>query len=135
MERIVDKKKNTRVILICVCVLTVLAAVGAIVFLSDRSGESDNLALRKGVIAVCDSVENETLSADKAIDGNDTDLSSRWSSENNWEDDSHYIELEFPEEISVSFVILKWERRNAVSYALESSLDGENWKVLQSFGY
>ena len=133
MKRIVDKKKKTRVILICVCVLAALTAVGAIVLLSGQSASSDNLALRKGVIAFCDSVENEALSADKAIDGNDADLSSRWSSENNWEDDSHYIELEFPEEISVSFVILKWERRNAVSYALESSLDGENWKVLQSF--
>ena len=38
----------------------------------------------------------------KRIDGDDETLSSRWSSENNWEDASHYIELEFPEEISVS---------------------------------
>lgn len=92
-----------------------------------------NLALRKGVIATSDSTENESLSAYMAIDGDDSTLSSRWSSENNWEDASHYIQLEFPEEISVSFVVLKWERRNAVSYALEGSLDGETWTVLQSF--
>jgi hexosaminidase len=60
-------------------------------------------------------------------------LSSRWSSENNWEDASHYIELEFPEEISVSFVVLKWERRNAVNYALEGSLDGSSWTQLASY--
>lgn len=95
--------------------------------------ESRNLALMKGVIAVCDSTETEELSADKAIDGDAETLSSRWSSENNWEDPSHYIELEFPEEISVSFVVLKWERRNAVSYALEGSLDGDAWEVLRSF--
>lgn len=95
--------------------------------------QSENLALRKGVKASCDSMETEELSADKAIDGDDETLSSRWSSENNWEDASHYIELEFPEEISVSFVVLKWERTNVISYRLEGSLDGENWQELASF--
>lgn len=96
-------------------------------------GRSGNLARGKGVIATCDSVEQESLSADMAIDGDDTTLASRWSSENNWEDASHYIQLEFPEEISVSFVVLKWERRNVVSYALESSLDGQKWEIIQKF--
>ena len=128
-----DKKKKIRSIIICVCALAVLTTVGVFVLFLGQSLRSDNLARQKGVIATCDSTENEELSAEKAIDGNDKDLSSRWSSENNSEDASHYIELEFPEEISVSFVVLKWERRNAVSYALESSLDGENWKVLAAF--
>ena len=64
-----------------------------------------NLALKRGVKATCDSVEQEALSAPMAIDGNDTDRASRWSSENNREDASHYLQLEFPEEISVSFVV------------------------------
>lgn len=97
------------------------------------SGNSENLALRKGVRASCDSMETEELSADKAIDGDDGNLSSRWSSANNWDDASHYIELEFPEEISVSFVVLKWERTNVTAYRLEGSTDGENWKILASF--
>lgn len=92
-----------------------------------------NLARKKGVIATCDSVEKESLSAAMAIDGDDQTLASRWSSENNWEDASHYIQLEFPEEISVSFVVLKWERRNVISYALEGSQDGETWEVLKRF--
>ena len=79
------------------------------------------------------SMEKEELGAEKAIDGDDENLSSRWSSENNWEDASHYIELEFPEEISVSFVVLKWERTNVTSYQLEGSLDGESWQVLEAF--
>lgn len=128
-----DKKKKIYAIIICVCVLSAATAVGVAVLLSGRSKSSDNLALKKGVIATCDSVENEELSAYKAIDGNDEDMTSRWSSENNWEDDSHYIELEFPEEISVSFVVLKWERRNMISYALEGSMNGEDWDVLRSF--
>ncbi len=100
---------------------------------SSSSRNSANLALQKGVKATCDSMETEALSADKAIDGDDENLSSRWSSENNWEDASHFIELEFPEEISVSFVVLKWERTNVTAYRLEGSQDGENWQVLASF--
>ena len=118
--------------------IAVVALVGvifmAVLMIRDQSAQKNpNLALRKGVTATCDSTEQEALSADMAIDGDDTTLSSRWSSENNWEDASHYIELEFPEEISVSFVILKWERRNAVSYALEGSVDGKDWMTLRAF--
>ncbi|MCM1154166.1 MAG: family 20 glycosylhydrolase [Roseburia sp.] len=113
-----------------------LLAVLAVILTRYHKGDekSANLALKKGVKATCDSMETEALSADKAIDGDDETLSSRWSSENNWEDASHYIELEFPEEISVSFVVLKWERTNVTSYRLEGSLDGENWQELASFG-
>lgn len=118
--------------------ITAVALVGlvfaAVLMIRDKSAQNNrNLALMKGVTATCDSTEKAELSADMAIDGDDETLSSRWSSENNWEDASHYIELEFPEEISVSFVILKWERRNAVSYALEGSLNGDEWTTLQAF--
>lgn len=116
--------------------LTVLLlAVAGLVFCltGNRTPDSDNLALQRGVTARADSAENEELTAQKVIDGDDQDRSSRWSSENNWEDANHYIELEFPEEISVSFVILKWERRNAVHYALEGSADGEDYSVLEEF--
>ena len=113
----------------------VLAAAGLIgVLLRGLSFDSNpNLALKRGVKATGDSVEQEALSAAMAIDGNDSDRASRWSSENNREDASHYIRLEFPEEISVSFVVLKWERANVTSYALECSADGETWRTLQSF--
>lgn len=115
------------VVLVGVIFMTVL------IMREKSAQESPNLALMKGVTATCDSTEKEELSADMAIDGDDETLSSRWSSENNWEEASHYIELEFPEEISVSFVVLKWERRNAVSYALEGSLNGSDWAVLKSY--
>ena len=128
-----DKKRKRNAIIICVCVLAALTVSAAAFLAVVRPEQSDNLARMRGVIATCDSTENGELTADKAIDGNDEDRASRWSSENNREDASHYIELEFPEEISVSFVILKWERRNAVSYALEGSLNGEDWGKLCTF--
>lgn len=127
------KRKKRYAIAICLCVLGLLTVLGVVWLSGAQAGAGENLALRKGVIATCDSTENDELSADKAIDGNATELSSRWSSENNREDASHYIELEFPEEISVSFVILRWERRNVLSYALEGSLDGEEWENLRHF--
>lgn len=133
MKKIRDKKKY---MLAFAALAVVLAAAGLIgVLLRGLSfGDSNpNLALKRGVKATCDSVEQEALSAAMAIDGNDEDRASRWSSENNREDASHYIRLEFPKEISVSFVVLKWERANVISYALESSVDGENWQILQRF--
>lgn len=114
----------------------IVIAAAAILFaaVGGRGGEKEkNLARLKGVKATCDSMETAELSAEKAIDGDDETLSSRWSSENNWENASHYIELEFPEEISVSFVVLKWERTNVTAYQLEGSMDGENWENLASF--
>ncbi len=128
-----DKKKKRSVILICVCILAALTVVGAAVLSAARPGQSDNLARMRGVIATSDSAENEDLTADKAIDGDDEDRASRWSSKNDSESAAHYIELEFPKEISVSFVVLKWERRNVTSYALEGSLNGEDWGVLCTF--
>ncbi len=127
-----DRKKYA---LVFTALAVVLASAGLVgVLLRGQFGEGNpNLALKKGVKATCDSVEQESLSAAMAIDGNDHDLASRWSSENNRENASHYIQLEFPEEISVSFVVLKWERANAVSYALEGSVDGAVYETLASF--
>ena len=128
-----EKKKAvlTGSLIAAVLVCTVMTGFVAVRHFANTANK--NLARRKGVIATCDSMEKEHLSADMAVDGDDETLTSRWSSENNWEDASHYIQLEFPEEISVSFVVLKWERRNVISYALESSLDGETWEILQRF--
>lgn len=131
-----EKRDRKKYMLAGAALAVVLAAGGLIaVLLREQSfgGNNPNLALGRGVKATSDSVEQEALSASMAIDGNDEDRASRWSSENNREDASHYIRLEFPEEISVSFVVLKWERANAISYALEGSVDGAAYETLASF--
>ena len=131
-----DRKIRKYAILAGVCMAAVCMAAavvaGIVLLCCGHQGGSANLARQRGVIATSDSAETEDLTAYKAIDGDDSALS-RWSSENNWEDAAHYIQLEFPTEISVSFVVLKWERRNVTSYALEGSGDGVKWEVLQSF--
>lgn len=129
--------KNRKKCVLAAAAFAVLLSAAALVAVLLRGypfGEQNpNLARKRGVKATCDSVEREELSAAMAVDGDDENRASRWSSENNRENASHYIQLEFPEEISVSFVVLKWERRNVVSYALESSLDGSAWETLKSF--
>lgn len=127
------KKKRKFVILAGAGVLAAAVLAGVLPAVCGSFGKSDNLALQRGVTATSDSTENAELTAAKAIDGDDSTPASRWSSENNWEDASHYIQLEFPTEISVSFVVLKWERRNVTSYALEGSVDGAVWKTLRAF--
>ncbi len=126
-----DRKIRKYAILAGVCMAAAVVA-GIVLLCCGHQGGSANLARQRGVIATSDSAETEDLTAYKAIDGDDSALS-RWSSENNWEDAAHYIQLEFPTEISVSFVVLKWERRNVISYALEGSVDGETWETLQRF--
>jgi len=124
---------GTALLLLVACVFLVIKTGLNTLPFGFAADDNANLALQRGVRATCDSMETEELSADKAVDGDGETLSSRWSSENNWEDASHFIELEFPEEISVSFVVLKWERTNVTAYRLEGSLDGENWQVLEAF--
>lgn len=132
-----NKNGNRNKYALAVAALAVVLAAGGLVGILLRGhfwgNHNPNLALKKGVKATADSVEQESLSAQMAIDGNDEDRASRWSSENNREDASHFIRLEFPEEISVSFVVLKWERANVVSYALEGSADGAAFETLASF--
>lgn len=131
-----EKRNRKKYMLVIAGLAVVLAAAGLVgVLLRGQlfGDDNPNLALKKGVKATCDSVEQESLSAAMAIDGNDIDRASRWSSENNREDASHYIQLEFPKEISVSFVVLKWERANVISYALEGSADGTEYETLASF--
>ncbi|MCM1267208.1 MAG: family 20 glycosylhydrolase [Bacteroidales bacterium] len=130
------EKIETKYVLMGTAAAVILAGaalIGVLLRTDSFSNPNPNLAMQKGVKAVCDSVEQETLSADRAIDGNDEDRTSRWSSENNREDASHFIMLEFPKEISVSFVVLKWERANVISYALEGSLDGTAYEELAVF--
>lgn len=128
-----NRKKYALAVAALAVVLAACALIGVLFRGHSFGNHNPNLALKKGVKATCDSMEQESLSAQMAIDGNDSDRASRWSSENNREDASHFIRLEFPEEISVSFVVLKWERANVISYALEGSVDGTAFETLASF--
>ncbi len=93
--------------------------------------EIQNVARKEGVAASADTSEPESLSPDKVIDGDTVTRASRWSSENNWEDNNHWICLAFPQVERIHSVKLFWEQTNAEIYAIEGSMDGENWQIIK----
>ncbi len=124
------RKKLLSVLLTIAMLFSVLpAGLG----LSAGAREDVNLALLPGVIASADSSENDSLTADKAIDGDTTSRTSRWSSENNWEDNHHWLALRFPQAVEANSVKIVWERANVENYVLEYSEDGSVWEPIQAF--
>ncbi|MDO4332025.1 MAG: family 20 glycosylhydrolase [Eubacteriales bacterium] len=93
----------------------------------------ENLMLHSGVKVKADSQEGQSFSAAKVRDGicDETDL--RWSSENDWENNEHWLEVSFQETETVGFVRIYWERNNAAEYALEYSQDQKSWNVAAKF--
>lgn len=97
----------------------------------EETGEShgfyrENLARLSGVRVTADSVEKESFAPSLAADGKE-DGASRWSSANEPGQPEHWLMVEFPEERTVTFVRLSWERLNVQGVVLEASRDGENW--------
>ena len=93
----------------------------------------ENLLRLPGVKAKADSRENADFGASAAIDGICEDRNLRWSSENNWEDPEHWLQVAFPQETAVGAVRIFWERDNALRYALEYSTDGKSWTQAAAF--
>lgn len=92
-----------------------------------------NLILQKKAKLTADSEESKDFRAMYAGDGNRTDETARWSSENDWENNDHWLMADFGEQVSIGAVRIYWERTNARSYALEYSQDKENWQQAVSF--
>ncbi|MCM1049909.1 MAG: family 20 glycosylhydrolase [Clostridiales bacterium] len=87
----------------------------------------ENLVLHSGVKVKADSTENKELSAYMVRDGINDDITKRWSSANDWENNEHWLEISFPETVTVGLVRIYWERKNACSYTIEYSNDHKNW--------
>lgn len=93
----------------------------------------ENLMLNKGVKIKADSEENEDFSVKHIKDGLTDDTTKRWSSENNWENNEHWLQADFGKETDIACVKLFWERTNACKYAVEYSLNGKDWNVAAEF--
>ncbi len=102
-----------------------------------------NWSKMDGVIATSD-CHDGALTPDKVIDGDIAERTSRWSSKNIWDTDDpneanhetshgHWIQLELPNEAKIHSVKIYWEQKNAEVYAIESSMDGENWDIIKKF--
>ena len=93
----------------------------------------ENLILQKKAKLTADSEEGKDFRAMYAGDGNHTDEILRWSSENDWENNDHWLMADFGEPVSIGAVRIYWERTNAKGYALEYSQDKENWQQASVF--
>ncbi len=93
----------------------------------------ENLMLKKGVRVKADSVENKDFPAEKVRDGIVDEAESRWSSENDWENTEHWLQIDLGKEQPVTCVKLYWERLNACEYALEYSSDKKEWKTAAGY--
>lgn len=93
-----------------------------------------NLLLKKGVKLSADSEEGKDYAASKAADGMLYGEHVRWSSENDWEDNDHWLQAEFSESQEIQYIKIFWERDNVLSWTLEYSEDGKNWDVAASIG-
>jgi len=94
----------------------------------------ENLMLKKGVRVKADSVETKEFSEALIKDGIVNKTESRWSSENNWENNEHWLQIDFGEAVPVTCMKLYWERLNACEYAIEYSDDKKEWKTAAKFG-
>ncbi len=92
-----------------------------------------NLMLNGKVRVKADSVENKEFSAQAVMDGITDEAQNRWSSENNWENNEHWLQADFREETQIVCVKLFWERTNVCEYALEYSQDQKNWMTAAHF--
>ena len=94
----------------------------------------ENLMLKKGVRVKADSLENDAFPADMVKDGITDEETNRWSSANDWENNEHWLQVDFREEVPVTCIKLFWERTNACKYAVEYSADKKEW-ICQEAGW
>lgn len=93
----------------------------------------ENLVLHAGVRARADSEESRAFSAANVRDGICDEEGLRWSSANDWENNEHWLEIDFGQEVTAGLVRIYWERTNARVYALEYSSDGKSWDTAAAF--
>lgn len=87
----------------------------------------ENLAVDATAVSSGDEATN--LSAKNV---NDENMATRWASTNNHDDDK-WVSLDFGKAIDIASVILKWERRNATNYKIQSSQNGTSWQDVKTF--
>lgn len=92
----------------------------------EAKASDTNLAL--SATASASSVEASSLPATQANDGSD---STRWASDVS--DDAQTLQLSWDSVQTMKSFVVKWERRNATEYAIETSNDGSNWTTAASF--
>lgn len=87
-------------------------------------GEESYENLAVGATAVASGSETTSFGPANVVDEN---MKTRWASTANHDDDK-WISLDFGTAKDIASVTLKWERRNATKYKIQSSKNGTSWE-------
>ena len=114
------KKAGALILAVCVTLGSIqLPALTA-------KANDENLAL--SATATASSTETSDYPASKANDG---DGATRWASARGDRDQT--LQLAWDSVQTMKGFVVKWERRNATNYAIETSNDGNSWTEVASF--
>ena len=94
---------------------------------------NQNLLLQDGVIVEADSEETDTTPITMLYDNIVDNTQFRWSSDNDWLDNEHWVSVYFPSKTTIRSIRLFWERLNVSNYSIEVSLDGHIWESVSVF--
>lgn len=103
-------------------VLTALTLCASALVVASAPGWAAETLLSQGKPATASSIEDATLTADKAVDGN---AGTRWASAEGV--DPQWIRIDLGAVATVSRIRLNWEAAYAKSYRVEFSSDGSTW--------
>ena len=91
-------------------------------------GEESYENLAVGATAVASGSETTSFGPANVVDEN---MKTRWASTANHDDDK-WISLDFRTAKDIASVTLKWERRNATKYKIQSSKNGTSWEDVKT---
>lgn len=91
-------------------------------------GEESYENLAVGATAVASGSETTSFGPANVVDEN---MKTRWASTANHDDDK-WISLDFGSAKDIASVTLKWERRNATKYKIQSSKNGTSWEDVKT---
>ena len=91
-------------------------------------GEESYENLAVGATAVASGSETTSFGPANVVDEN---MKTRWASTANHDDDK-WISLDFGTAKDIASVTLKWERRNATKYKIQSSKNGTSWEDVKT---
>lgn len=91
-------------------------------------GEESYENLAVGTTAVASGSETTSFGPANVVDEN---MKTRWASTANHDDDK-WISLDFGTAKDIASVTLKWERRNATKYKIQSSKNGTSWEDVKT---
>lgn len=91
-------------------------------------GEESYENLAVGATAVASGSETTSFCPANVVDEN---MKTRWASTANHDDDK-WISLDFGTAKDIASVTLKWERRNATKYKIQSSKNGTSWEDVKT---